>query len=152
MAQKNGSTVLATQEDGIEASALDALASSLTTMDQRRGADLVARGYELAGPLIKLNEGQGFEDVTYLGDGGIIQVRNPNTKELGPMQTAAFKLPKGGSFRILKDAGLTSRLPDTAKGKLVAIFKGGQTDLGGGRRVNEWTVLVKDPQNGAARV
>lgn len=155
MAQKNGNGLARrpAAAEGIEVEAEgagDAIAAALAFIDPDKQRSLLARGYELAGPMVKLAEGQGFEEVTYLGNGGEINVRNPTTQQLAPMQTAAFKLPRGGSFRILKDAGLTSRLPDTAIGKTVAIFKGGKADLGGGRSVNEWLIFVKESPNGAS--
>jgi hypothetical protein len=138
------------EEFEVEAGAAgDALANALSTIDKSKQASLLARGYELAGPMVKLAEGQGFEEVIYEGPGGEINVRNPTTHELTAMQTASFRLPKGGNFRILKDAGLTSRLPDTAIGKTVAIFKGGKSPLPGGRSVNEWLIFVKESSNGA---
>ena len=109
---------------------------------ENRVKQLVAEGFEVSGAFIQLQDGQDFT-AEYVGRGAPMIMDSEDGKGPKELPTVTFRAPTGGDFRMIAGAQLAAKLGPQHEGKLVYICRNGQIDIGKGRRVTDWLVMVK---------
>lgn len=113
---------------------------AISSMSDSEWQGALKEGFESEAEIVSLDEGEGFFG-HYLGNGPVVESKDPKSGEVRPLTTHEFDLGGGNRVALMGCYQLDKYLPEHVNDRVAVKFMGKVTR--NGRQINQYQLAAK---------